>query len=548
MRLPRGLSLTARLALLFAAMTASLLIVVGLVIGRAVEHHFHELDDHELAGKLTLVGNLLQGADPALPLADRLLRLDDAFAGQDTVAVLLRDADGRVLHAIQPGFFTRAQLDGGELPAASTPWSQDGQQVIGRAARIALPRAADMGESAPRQPLKPHGGTGDISHAPAGAAPGSVAGVAPAPDDRALVALVALDVSHHIHFLDELRHGLWLGISAAAVAAALLGWLAAHRGLAPLRRVTATAGQLSAARLGERLAEDDAPVEVRELVEAFNGMLARLETSFRRLSEFSADIAHELRTPISNLMTHTQVALAQARSDEEYREVLASNMEEFERIARMVGDMLFLARAEDGRLPRGDEAVALEVEARALAEFYEALAEAQQVSIAVQGAAQVRGDRLMLRRALSNLLSNALRHTPAGGGVRIVLHTVDGGAHPAHHDAPSTTRAPGPAHDTGHVAAPVSEIRIDNDGEPIPPEQLERIFDRFHRASTDRRRHGEGAGLGLAITRSIVLAHGGQITARCADGVTSFIVRLPAAHGEPAPGAPLPHLPQESAT
>lgn len=484
MSLPRSLSLTARLALLFAAMTASLLIVVGVVIGRAVEHHFHELDDHELAGKLTLVGNLLQGAVPAHPLDERLLQLDDAFAGQDTVAVLLRDGDGRVLHAIQPHFFTRAQREGGELPAASTPWSQGGHEVIGRAARITLPEGAAEG--------------------------------------GAVLALVALDVSHHIHFLDTLRRGLWLGISAAAIAAALLGWLAAHRGLAPLRRVTATAGQLSAERLGERLAEDDAPAEVRELVEAFNGMLARLEGSFRRLSEFSADIAHELRTPISNLMTHTQVALAQTRSNEEYRDVLASNMEEFERIARMVGDMLFLARAEDGRLPRGDEAVALEAEAHALAEFYEALAEAQQVSLTVRGAAEVRGDRLMLRRALSNLVSNALRHTPAGGSVRIRLRTTDRRGTRAAAGADSAAQEPG-------CAAPaVAEIEIENDGEPIPPEQLERIFDRFHRASANRRSHGEGAGLGLAITRSIVHAHGGHIRARSAAGTTTFSIFLPA--------------------
>lgn len=531
MSLPRGLSLTARLALLFAAMTASVLVVVGLVIGRAVEHHFHELDDHELAGKLTLVGNLLQGADPALPLADRLLRLDDAFAGQDSVAVLLRDADGRVLHAIQPGFFTRAQLEGGELPAASTPWGQDGHEVIGRAARIAVSGASGTVDSGAGQPTSLRAGTA----------------MGEAADDGALIALVALDVSHHIHFLDELRRGLWLGISAAAVAAALLGWLAAHRGLAPLRRVTATAGQLSAARLGERLAEDDAPAEVRELVEAFNGMLGRLEASFRRLSDFSADIAHELRTPISNLMTHTQVALAQARSAEEYREVLASNMEEFERIARMVGDMLFLARAEDGRLPRGDERVVLEAEALALAEFYEALAEAQQVRITVEGAAEVRGDRLMLRRTLSNLLSNALRHTPAGGEVRITLRTVNGGAEPADLGSPSAAGDIRARDGTDLTAHPIAEIRVENEGEPIPPDQLERIFDRFHRASADRRRHGEGAGLGLAITRSIVLAHGGQIATHSAEGVTSFIVRLPAASGKRMPDGPLPHVSLESA-
>ena len=490
MRLPPGLSLTARLALLFAVLTASLLIMVGVVIGRAVEHHFQELDDHELVGKLTLVANLLQGADPMLPLAERLSRLDDAFAGHDMVAVLLRDTDGRVLHAVQPGFFTPAQLAGTEMPIGSTEWTQDDLQVIGRAARIELPA-----------------GTGAPS--------------------EALTALVALDISHHIHFLAELRRGLWLAISVAAIAAALLGWFAAHRGLAPLRRVTATARHLSAERLGERLAEDDAPPEVHELVEAFNGMLARLEKSFRRLSDFSADIAHELRTPVSNLMTQTQVALSRARSADEYREVLASNMEEFERIARMVADMLFLAQAEDGRLPRTSESVALADEAVALIEFYDALAEAQGVRITVEGAASVRGDRLMLRRALSNLLSNALRHTPVGGCIRICLRNEGDEV----------------------------EVQIENDGEPIASAQLERIFDRFHRASADRRRHGEGAGLGLAITRSIVQAHGGRIWASSTAapspphaGTTTFTVRLPV-DADASPQAATPHgSTQESAT
>jgi two-component system heavy metal sensor histidine kinase CusS len=188
----------------------------------------------------------------------------------------------------------------------------------------------------------------------------------------------------------------------------------------------------------------------------------------------------------------------------------------------MVGDMLFLARAEDGRLPRGDEAVALEAEAHALAEFYEALAEAQQVSLTVRGAAEVRGDRLMLRRALSNLVSNALRHTPAGGSVRIRLRTTNRRGTRAAAGADSAAQEPG-------CAAPaVAEIEIENDGEPIPPEQLERIFDRFHRASANRRSHGEGAGLGLAITRSIVHAHGGHIRARSAAGTTTFSIFLPA--------------------
>lgn len=456
------LSLTARLALLFALLTASLLIVVGVVLGRAVEGHFRELDHHELAGKLSLIDNLVKRAATAQALDTLPQRLDDAFVGHDTVAVLLRDDDGSVVYALQAAYFSAAQLAGERVPSAGMLWEKDGRYFIGREASIVLPAAPAM----------------------AGA--------------TSVRVLLGLDISHHVHFLDDLRNGLWLGISVSALVAAVLGWLAAHKGLAPLRRVTATAHRLSAERLGERLAEGDAPAEVHDLVEALNGMLDRLESSFRRLADFSADIAHELRTPISNLMTQTAVALSRARSTDEYREVLASNLEEYERIARMVSDMLFLAQAENGRLPRPDETVVLADEVQALVEFYEALAEEQGVSIVVRGDASVTGDRLMLRRAVSNLLSNALRHTAPGGTVAIDIGRADGQA----------------------------TLAVRNPGDGIAPEQLMRIFERFHRASPERHRHGEGAGLGLAITRSIVEAHGGRVTVESTAGLTTFRIEL----------------------
>ncbi|MDD2875141.1 MAG: heavy metal sensor histidine kinase, partial [Azoarcus sp.] len=277
--------------------------------------------------------------------------------------------------------------------------------------------------------------------------------------------------------------------------------LAAHRGLAPLRRVTEVARRQSADRLGERLIEGDAPAEVRELVEALNGMFERLERSFQRLADFSADIAHELRTPVSNLMTQTAVALSRARSTEEYREVLGSNLEEYERIARMVSDMLFLAQTENGHLPRPAEVVSLADEARALAEFYDALAEEQGVCVEVNGEARVSGDRLMLRRAVSNLLSNALRHASRGTRVDIDISASRGEA----------------------------VLRVCNAGDSIAPEQLGRIFERFHRAGPERHRHGEGAGLGLAITRSIVEAHGGRVSAVSEAKRTVFEIVLPLA-------------------
>lgn len=469
MKLRGPRSLTGRLALLFALTAAGLLIVVGLVLERVMERHFEELDDHELVGKLTLIENLFTKAQSP---AERSLvpqRLDDSFVGHDGMAVLVRDVEGAAIFAAHPQQFTAPILAGDPLPAGLSHWEKAGRHYVGRAKKLVL---AEL----PGEP-------------------------------STVTAVVGLDTTHHVEFLESLSTRLWLGISIAAVIAAALGWWSAHHGLLPLRRITETARGLSANHLEARLSEADAPLEVRALVDALNEMLGRLESAFQRLSDFSADIAHELRTPVSNLMTQTAVALSRSRNADEYREVLASNLEEYERIARMVSDMLFLAKAERGRLPHPDEQVALGEEACALVEFYEALAEERGVKMVVRGEVGVSGDRLMLRRAISNLLSNALRHSFSGSTINISV--ADEGV-----DATLSVR---------------------NEGDTIPEEQLGRIFERFHRASPHRHRRGEGAGLGLSITRSIIESHGGRVNVESSGGVTVFKVILP--RGLPTPSA-----------
>ena len=336
-------SLTARLATLFAVLTASLLVLAAVFLGRMLDAHFEELDTHELQGKLTLIRNALQTEAAQAGQPDRFEALDRSFVGHESVGVLLRDAEGRVLHVIHPEHFTAAQRAGEALAAGLSGWTVDARPHRGVEVSIALPSAGANHET--------------------------------------IAALVALDLSHHVHFLASVRHATWAGVVAAALAAALFGWIAAYRGLAPLRQVTDTARKLSARQLAERLAIDDAPLEVRDHVEAFNGMLARLEAAFQRLGDYSADIAHELRTPISNLMTQTQVALSRPRTIEAYQDILASNLEEYERIARMVSDMLFLAKAEGNTLAHASEPVDLALEADALVDFYEALADERQVGI-----------------------------------------------------------------------------------------------------------------------------------------------------------------------
>ena len=454
-------SLTARLATLFAALTASLLVLVAVLFGRMLGAHFQELDMHELHGKITLIRNTLQDQTSNPGQSERLQALERSFIGHESVGVLLRDVEGRVLYIIHPEHFTAAQRAGERASGEVTDWTVDKRPHRGVEISIPLPSVDS--------------------------------------NDQTIEALVALDLSHHVHFLASVRNATWAGVVVAALAAALFGWFAAHRGLAPLRQVTETARKLSAGQLAERLAIDDAPLEVRDHIEAFNGMLARLEAAFQRLADYSADIAHELRTPISNLMTQTQVALSRPRTIDEYQDILASNLEEYERVARMVSDMLFLAKAEENTLAHAGESVSLALEADALIDFYEALAEERQVRIVRQGQASVQGDRLMLRRALSNLISNALRHTSKEGQITI------------------------------RIDADAAGVRLDvcNVGDPIAAEQIERIFERFHRGSAQRESRGEGAGLGLAITRSIVQAHGGHITARSAEGVTCFTITLP---------------------
>jgi two-component system, OmpR family, heavy metal sensor histidine kinase CusS len=454
-----ALSLTARFAILFALFAAGLLLTVGLVLEREVELHFDELDQHDLASKLVVVGNVLARTTTAQAYAALPQRLEDALIGHGMVAALLLDDVGREVFAADAERFDPLLHDGISLADGVRKWRSGGDPYIGSEALFRVPL----------------------------------------PEPVTVRVLIGLDTSHHAQFLAEVRDRMWLAISLVALLAAGLGWFAARNVLAPVRRVTATASRLSVERLGERLSERDAPAEMLALVEAFNGMLDRLEVAFRRLSEFSADIAHELRTPVSNLMTETQVALSRTRSADQYREALHSNLEEFDRLARMIGDMLFLAKADNGLLPRPAETVALDAEAQALVDFYEALAEEQGVRLAVSGAACVIGDRLMLRRALSNLISNAIRHTPAGGTIRIEIE----------------------------ASASIVRLSVRNPGETIPADQLPLLFERFHRADPSRTRHGEGAGLGLAITRSIVEAHGGQVDVTSADGCTTFSMQLP---------------------
>lgn len=444
-----ALSLTARISLLFAIGAATVLLGLGWVVARSVDHHFQDMDRHDMQGKLALLRSLFAkagGTDAEAHLADQM---QDALVGHHHLSVTLRAADGR-----------RWFSYGTPLPE-NLAADREIVTLNGHELRLLTAHLED-GKGAEHR------------------------------------VAIGLDIGHHQRFMAEFRRTLGIATALAALLTALLGWAATRTGLRPLRQVTRLAARLSAQGLGERLPASELPAEIDALARAFNAMLGRLETAFQRLTEYSSDIAHELRTPLSNLMTQTQVSLSRARSAEDYRDILASNMEEYERLARMTGDMLFLAQADNKLLTPRREAIDLYAEAVRLAEFYDALAAESGVTIEVSGAARLSGDRLMLQRALSNLVSNALRHSPPGSQVTVRLSQADGAL----------------------------DVQVENPGE-IAAEHLPRLFDRFYTGDPARRSRGEGAGLGLAITRSIVAAHGGRIRAESTGGLVRFSLTLP---------------------
>jgi two-component system, OmpR family, heavy metal sensor histidine kinase CusS len=452
----KSLSLTARLSLLFSASAVLVLLCLGWVVERAVQQHFVEMDRHELEGKLSLVRNLLASVGSAAELESAPWLLETAMVGHHHLLLTVYAADGSVWFSSGATRVPRRSLDGKER---WMDWSVEGHDYRG---------LVDQAASAFAAPFQ--------------------------------IAL-AQDISHHEKFMRDFRETLTFATAIAALMTAILGWMATRTGLRPLHRVAALASSIQASRLDERLPESHIPAEIEALVASFNAMLARLEDSFRRLSEFSSDIAHELRTPVSNLMTQTQVALTCMDASEEhcehYREILYSSLEEYERMAQMIGDMLFLAQADNGLLKPDLTEVDLAEETRALFEFFEAWTEERGVTLVLNGSApKIAGDRLMLRRAMSNLLANAIRHTVSGETVSVTLASGDGRI----------------------------RLSVENPGTEIPAEHLPRLFDRFYRIEQVRSRNsrGEGSGLGLAIVKSIIKAHGGGVKVRSDPANTRF--------------------------
>lgn len=452
-------SLTLRVTGMFVLIVVLAAAGLGAYLYRAFVADIERRDDIQLLGKLRQVQLLL-----GRPGAQELLRqrpdfFRDTMSGQENSLVRFIAPDGTVLADINAS---------GERYPVPSP------------AGVAPDRAAILSWTSSR---------GDPGRA--------VAGTARLGNGAVLVVVARVYVERSQAFAQYRRQIAVAVLSSALLAAVCAAWIL-HRGLRPLRIVAAHAASVTPGTLAQRLDAGGAPSELQPLIAALNAMLERLLHAHARLAGFSADLAHEFRTPVTNLLGQSQVMLAQPRSTEEYEQLIGSNIEELERLARMIESMLFLARAGQDEVMLARQPLAAEEELRNVADLFDGVAEERGLHIACAGSAVVLADPALLRRALANLLSNALRYADPGSTVTLQAVARDGAV----------------------------ELSVANPGQPIAPQHLPHLFERFYRADPARGQGDASTGLGLAIVRAIMELHGGTATVEVDGAVARFTLRF----------------------
>jgi heavy metal sensor kinase len=301
-------------------------------------------------------------------------------------------------------------------------------------------------------------------------------------------------------------NSLWLHLALLSLGVLTLGGLGgyalAQYSLGPLARMAERARRITAEQLHERLPPEDSGTELNQLREAFNDTLARLERSFAHLRRFTADASHELRTPLTALRSVGEVGLRGSRSAEDYREVIGTMLEEADRLSRLADDLLLLARAETGQAQLRFEPVDLSALAEEVSERLSVLAEErrQTLETRVDGPVIVSGDRPTLRQALLNLVDNAIKYSPEATRVLVRVGSDSDGAW----------------------------VEVMDEGPGIPPEDRDRIFERFYRIDASRSRGMGGTGLGLSLVKGIAEAHAGHVELETEKGRGSvFRIVLP---------------------
>ena len=490
----RRRSLTWQISLLFALISFLVIAAMGFSIDRMLANELLEANDVLLLGNMSLLRGRLERISSSESILNSPRFVEETAMGYRKLGLAVLDEDRRILVASE-GFSVPVEM----LPERAIPIEALPDRVDNATERELRGRFGKLS----RQWTAPDGRWYQVLLARVSL---RVAGNG---QPRAVLVALSYDRSLPRELLARYRKGLLETLIASVLAAAALGVWATRLVLERARRIAATAGRISASALNERLSLEDTPEEFLESTLAFNHMLDRLQDSFRRLSEFSSDLAHDLRTPINNLLGEAQVALARPREAAEYRAVLESAVEEYERLSRMIENMLFLARADNAQARAAPQWIDLRKALGKILSYYELLAEERNIRLALEvrsekgGTARAWADELMLNRAVGNLLSNALRHGPRDCTVSVRARARADGS---------------------------TEVEVANPGAGIAREHLPRIFDRFYRPCSSREGSSAGSGLGLAIVKSIAELHGGRIGVRSEPGLeTAFTLSLPAA-------------------
>jgi len=303
---------------------------------------------------------------------------------------------------------------------------------------------------------------------------------------------VALDRGQEKRLLEHYRRNARFILGGAFILCVATGYYVARRGIRPIHDVTRAASLVRASNLDRRIESATLPAEFRDLTGSFNEMLARLQRSFDQLSRFSADIAHELRTPVNNLRGVLEVALERRRPPEEYEDAIGSGLEECHRLARLVDSLLFLARAEDPGTQIARHKCDLRCELEAIRDFFECHLHEAGLTVVLEADEGIEAElnRPLFQQAVGNLITNAIAHTPGGGTVSLHAMAADDCVH----------------------------VEVSDDGCGISAEHLPHLFTRFFRADPSRTPTSGGVGLGLAIVKSVVDLHDGTVAVESKEG------------------------------
>ncbi len=464
----RSWSIATRLTVVFAVSVAAIQLGASVFLYWSLKQDILQQDESALAEHIREVRLVMSGGAPGQTRVPPPERWESHVLSRKGIYVRVLDVTGTTLTETPgmaaPSAAFPAPSAADSLPTTSVRWHQpDGSLEL-----MLMAAQADANEP---------------SHPP--------------------VIQAAMDLSYSERQFIAYRHKLvsmWLGVVLAAIG---IGYVGIRRELSQVRRIALAAGRINAEHFDERLGDGPMPAELKELAQAFDAMVLRLRHSFEQLSRFSSDLAHEFRTPLNNLMSAASVTLSRARTTEEYKELVERSMEEYEALSRMIEAMLFLARTENQQTRMRPQRISAAAQFDKLVDFFEALADERGIQLSQVGDAQLIADPALLRRALSNLIANALRHTTRGESVTLEAEQTPGGG---------------------------AVLRVVDTGEGIAGQHLPHLFDRFYQV--DPARSEGSAGLGLAIVKTIVTLHGGSIEVSSRPGLgTSFTARFPAPSG-----------------